>query len=188
MQIAPSTYYKARDKEPSTREQRDQQLMPVLLELWVKHRSVFGAAKLAKAANKIDCIDIGRDQTARLMKLLGIQGVSKKRKKVKTTKSDGSTRAPDLVDRQFEADKPNDLWVTDLTYVPTRAGMAYVCFILDVHARYIVGWTVAGNMKTEMVLDALEMAANDRDTNLKGLRLHSDAGSQAGFKWWSQHY
>jgi putative transposase len=90
-----------------------------------------------------------------------------------------AVRAPDLVCRNFTAERPNALWVTDLTYVPTRSGMAYVCFIVDAFSRMIVGWRVASNMKTDMVLDALEMARLHRGARrLVGLVTHSDAGSQ----------
>ena len=89
-----------------------------------------------------------------------------------------AARHPDLVKRDFTATGPNQLWVTDLTYVPTFAGIAYVCFIIDAFSRMIVGWRVASHMRTEMVLDALEMARWSRGTQLTGLRCHSDAGSQ----------
>ena len=114
------------------------------------------------------------------MRELGIEGVSRLRKKVFTTRADpDATRAPDLVNRNFVADRPDALWVTDLTYVPTRSGMAYVCFIVDAFSRMIVGWRVAANMKTDMVLDALEMARTARGgRRLIGLVAHSDAGSQ----------
>ncbi len=97
-----------------------------------------------------------------------------------TTRADpGALRAPDLVKRNFSTNRPNALWVTDITYVPTRSGMAYVCFIVDAFSRMIVGWRVASNMKTEMVLEALEMARRSRGgRRLVGLVTHSDAGSQ----------
>lgn len=106
--------------------------------------------------------------------------MSRRRKKVFTTRPDpDSLRAPDLVDRDFTADRPDALWVTDLISVPTRSGMAYVCFIVDAFSRRIVGWRVASNMKTDMVLDALEMARRSRgNRRLVGLVTHSDAGSQ----------
>jgi len=185
LQIAPSTYYAARDREPSARQQRDEELKPVLYDLWVKNRKVYGAIKLSKAATNAN-IDIGRDQTARLMREMGIRGVARKRSKITTTVSDDRKRPADLVDRNFVASKPDELWVTDLTYVPTRERMAYACFILDVYARYIVGWTVAANMKTEMVLNALEMASNTRGVNLQGLKCHSDAGSQFTSLRWTE--
>jgi putative transposase len=181
LQIAPSTYYaaKKRSVEPSARAVRDAVMMPILLALWLANRKVYGAQKLWKAARRAGH-DIGRDQVVRLMRQLGIEGVSRQRKKIFTTRPDPDAwRAPDLVDRNFTAAAPNRLWVTDLTYVPTRSGMAYVCFIVDAFSRMIVGWRVASNMKTEMVLDALEMARRSRGARrLVGLITHSDAGSQ----------
>jgi len=181
LEMAPSTYYAARRRAiaPSARAMRDAVMMQVLRVLWVANRKVYGAHKLWKAARRAGH-DIGRDQVARLMRELGIEGVSRLRKKVFTTRADpDATRAPDLVDRNFVADRPDALWVTDLTYVPTRSGMAYVCFIVDAFSRMIVGWRVAANMKTDMVLDALEMARTARGgRRLIGLVAHSDAGSQ----------
>ncbi len=181
LQVAPSTYYAAKRREsaPSARARRDAWLMPILFALWVANRKVYGAQKLWKAARRAGH-DIGRDQVVRLMRELGIEGVSRQRKKIFTTRQDPDAwRAPDLVDRNFTAAAPNRLWVTDLTYVPTRSGMAYVCFIVDAFSRRIVGWRVASNMKTEMVLDALEMARLSRGARrLVGLITHSDAGSQ----------
>ena len=181
LQMAPSTYYaaKARELSPSQRALRDAVMAQVLMVLWVTNRKVYGAHKLWKAARRAGH-DIGRDQTARLMRHLGIEGISRRRRKVFTTIADpDATRAPDLVNRQFTADRPDALWVTDLTYVPTRSGMAYVCFIVDAFSRRIVGWRVASNMRTQMVLDALEMARRSRGgRRLVGLVAHSDAGSQ----------
>jgi len=177
LQVAPSTYYATKTRPLSARAMRDAVLLPILLALWVTNRKVYGAHKLWKAARRAGH-DIGRDQVARLMKALGIEGVTRQRR-VRTTRSDPEAERPaDLVERDFTADGPNRLWVTDLTYVPTWAGIAYVCFIVDVFSRNIVGWRVAPNMRTEMVLDALEMARWRRGTRLEGLVAHSDAGSQ----------
>jgi putative transposase len=179
--VAPSTYYAAKQRQvaPSARAVRDAVMAQVLLTLWIANRKVYGAHKLWKAARRAGH-DIGRDQVVRLMRRRGITGVSRLRRKVFTTCSDpDAARAPDLVNRQFTADRPDALWVTDLTYVATRSGMAYVCFIVDAFSRRIVGWRVAANMKTEMVLDALEMARTSRGARrLVGLVTHSDAGSQ----------
>jgi putative transposase len=181
MQMAPSTYYAAKRRiiEPSARAVRDAVMLQVVFALWVANRKVYGAHKLWKAAQRAGH-DIGRDQVARLMRELGIEGISRRRKKVFTTIADpDAVRAPDLVNRNFKAAAPNQLWVTDLTYVPTRSGMAYVCFIVDAFSRRIVGWRVAANMKTDMVLDALEMARRTRgERRLVGLVAHADAGSQ----------
>ncbi|MFP4635934.1 MAG: IS3 family transposase [Nitriliruptoraceae bacterium] len=175
--LAASTYYAARSRVPSARSMRDAVLLPLLLALWIANYRVYGARKLWKAARR-EGHDVGRDQVARLMRQLGIQGVNRS-KKVRTTRPDeDAPRHPDLVDREFIAERPNALWVTDLTYVPTWSGVAYVCFIIDAYSRMIVGWRCAGNMRTQMVLDALEMARWSRGTQLEGLVCHSDAGSQ----------
>jgi putative transposase len=181
LQVAPSTYYAAKRRQvaPSARAIRDALMMQVLMALWVANRKVYGAHKLWKAARRAGH-QIGRDQVARLMRELDIEGISRRRKRIFTTVADpDAVRAPDLVNRNFTAAAPNQLWVTDLTYVPTRSGMAYVCFIVDAFSRRIVGWRVASNMRTDMVLDALEMARRSRGRRrLVGLVAHADAGSQ----------
>jgi putative transposase len=177
LQFAPSTYYAAKSRPPSARGVRDAILMPLLLALWIANYRVYGARKLWKAAQRAGH-DVGRDQVARLMRQLGIRGVNRS-KRVRTTRRDETAeRHPDRVDRKFVAQRPNELWVTDLTYVPTWSGVVYVCFIVDAFSRMIVGWRVATTMRTEMVLDALEMARWSRGTRLEGLVCHSDAGSQ----------
>jgi putative transposase len=175
--VAPSTYYAAKTRGPSQRAQRDAVLGPALVQLWEDNYCVYGAHKLWKTARRAGH-DVGRDQVARLMRAAGIEGV-RRGKRVRTTKPDpGAGRHPDLVKRNFTATAPNQLWVTDLTYVPTWAGVAYVCFIVDAYSRMIVGWRVASNMRTTMVLDAIEMARWSRGNTLPGLTCHSDAGSQ----------
>src|SRR5688500_12833568 len=174
LQFAPSTYYAAKNRPLSARALRDALMLPLLLALWQANYSVYGARKLWKAAQRAGH-DVGRDQVARLMRELGIRGVRRRRRLI-TTRRAG--RAPDLVKRNFSADRPNALWVTDLTYVATWAGVAYVCFIVDAFSRAIVAWRVASNMRTDMVLDALEMARWARGTRVEGLVAHSDAGSQ----------
>ncbi len=136
-----------------------------------------GPRKLWKTARRAG-IEIGRDQTARLMRRAEIQGVLRSKRVRTTRREEGAGRHPDLVGRQFTASAPNQLWVTDLTFVSTWAGVAYVCFIVDAFSRMIVGWRVAGHMRTPMVLDAVEMARWNRGLHHPGLRCHSDAGSQ----------
>lgn len=180
LQMAPSTYYaaKRRQREPSTRAISDAELMPILMALWVANRKVYGARKLWRAARRAGH-EIGRDQVARLMRELAIAGVTRRRRVFTTRPDPDAVRAPDLVNRDFTASGPNELWVTDLTYVPTRSGMAYACFIIDAFSRRIVGWRVAAHMQTSMVLDAVEMARRSRGSRrLVGLVAHSDAGSQ----------
>jgi putative transposase len=175
--VAPSTYYANKARAPSARDCRDAILGPALRQLWDNNYRVYGARKLWKAARRAGH-DVGRDQVARHMRAAGIAGV-RRGKQIRTTKPDpAAARHPDLVNRDFTATAPNQLWVTDLTFVPTWAGVAYVCFITDAFSRMIVGWRVAGHMRTSMVLDAIEMARWSRGKTLTGLRCHSDAGSQ----------
>jgi putative transposase len=177
LQVAPSSYYAARDRPLSARARRDAELTPRLVKLWKDNFQVYGSRKLWKAARRAG-IEIGRDQTARLMRAAGIQGVLRSKRVRTTRREQGAGRHPDLVGRQFTASEPNQLWVTDLTFVATWAGVAYVCFIVDAFSRMIVGWRVAGHMRTPMVLDAIEMARWNRGLHHSGLRCHSDAGSQ----------
>lgn len=175
LQVAPSSYYAAKTRAPSARALRDEELIPQLVEIWEANYRVYGVRKLWKAARR-GGIMIGRDQTARLMRVAGIEG-ARRSKRVKTTRpGPASSRHPDLVKREFTATAPNRLWVTDLTFVPTWAGVAYVCFIIDAFSRMIVGWRVASHMRTEMVLDAIEMARWSRGAHHEDLRCHSDAG------------
>jgi len=187
LQVAPSTYYAAKSPPASARARRDAELAPQLVALWENNYRVYGARKLCKAARRAG-LDVGRDQLARLMRAAGIEG-ARPTTRVRTTRADPvAARHPDLVAREFWAAAPNQLWVTDLTYVPTWARVAYVCFIVDAFSRMIVGWRVAAHMRTTMVLDAVEMARWSRGTRLDGLRCHSHAGSQPGLNRSSQHW
>ena len=177
LQVAPSTHYAARSRAPSARDRRDAVLIPLLVAIWEANFRVYGVRKLWKAARRAGH-DVGRDQVARLMGGAGIEGL-RRGKKRKTTKADpAAERHPDLVKRVFSAERPNALWVSDLTYVATWSGFAYAYFITDAFCRMIVGWRVASHMRADMVLDALEMARWRRGTFLEGLVSHSDAGSQ----------
>lgn len=175
--MAPSTYYDTKGRPPSARARRDTELGPTLVALWEDNYRVYGVHKLRKAARRAGH-DVGRDQVARHMRAAGITG-ARRGKRVRTTKPDPkAARYPDLVRRDFTAAAPNALWVTDLTFVPTWTGVAYVCFITDAYSRMIVGWRVAGHLRTTMVLDAIEMAGWSRGNTLVGLSCHSGAGSQ----------
>jgi putative transposase len=127
LQVAPSTYYAAKAWPASAHSARDAFLVPVLVPIWTANYSVYGAHKLWKAAQRAGH-DVGRDQVARLMKRAGTAGLRRGRAVVTTRRDPGADRAPELVKRHFVADRPNALWVTDLTYVATWAGVAYVCF------------------------------------------------------------
>jgi putative transposase len=145
--------------------------------VWEEYFQVYGARKCWKQLRR-EGHHVGRDRVARLMRELGISGVVRGKAKRTTIPEQRAVRPPDLVNRNFRAARPNALWVSDFTYVPTWSGTVYVAFVVDVYSRYIVGWRAATSMRTELVLDALEMAIWRRDELLDGLVCHSDAGSQ----------
>jgi len=179
--IAPSTYYehKARAANPERlppRARRDEALKPDIRRVWDENFQVYGAKKVWRQLNR-EQIPVARCTVERLMGVLALQGAVRG-KAYKTTIPDAATDRPaDLVQRQFQADRPNQLWVADFTYVATWSGVVFVAFVIDVFARRIVGWRVASSMRTELVLDALEQALWSR-TGTEGLVHHSDRGSQ----------
>ncbi len=187
LQIAPSTYYDAKGRPPSARALRDAELGPKLKVLWQRNYSVYGRRKLTVAARKAG-INIGRDQVARLMRAQDIRGASRSKKRFTTRCDPAQVRAPDLVNRDFTATRPNHKWVADFTYCSTWSGIVYVAFIIDVFSRRIVGWKASRTMTIPLALDALNMAAwTRRGVALDGLICHSDAGAQAGLNWSLQH-
>jgi putative transposase len=180
--IAPSTYYahRALTADPTrrcARAQRDALLRPEVRRVWDDNFQVYGAEKVWRQLGRED-IRVARCTVERLMRRLGIQGVTRGRAyKLTTVPDDTAPRPADLVQRAFTAVRPNALWVADLTYVATWAGFVYVAFVIDVYARRIVGWKVATTLRTDLALDALEQAIHarpDRD----GLIHHSDRGGQ----------
>jgi transposase InsO family protein len=183
LQIAPSGYwrYAARSKDPSKRcdrAKRDEQLWPQVQRVWDANRRVYGVDKVYKQMNR-EAITVARCTVERLMRKLGLQGV-RRGKHMRTTWPDPKAPCPlDRVNRQFKASRPNELWVSDFTYVSTWQGFVYVAFVIDVFARRIVGWRVSRSMRTDFVLDALEQAlyARRRERD-EGLICHSDRGSQ----------
>jgi putative transposase len=178
LEIAPSTYYAAKDRPPSQRCLDDAVLSEQIVRVWKENYEVYGARKVWLQLNR-EGIEVGRDRVERLMKYLLIGGV-RRGKKTKTTLRDAATSPslPDLVKRSFVAGRPNQLWVADITYVPTHTGFVYVAFVIDVYSRRIVGWGAATHLRTELPLAALDMAAFLRDERLGELVHHSDRGSQ----------
>jgi len=179
--IAPSQYYehKAREMEPARlppRLQRDQTLVPEIRRVYEENFGVYGVRKVWRQLDRED-FEVARCTVERLMRSLGLQGAVRGRR-CRTTIADDSTARPlDRVNRQFQASRPNQLWVADFTYVATWAGFVYVAFVIDVFARRIIGWRVARSMHAELVLDALEQALWSR-SGIKGVVHHSDRGSQ----------
>jgi putative transposase len=181
--IAPSTYHAhvAKRADPtrlSARAKRDDGLMPEVQRVFEENFRVYGVRKVWRQLKR-EGHDVARCTVARLMRLLGLQGVIRG-KPVRTTISDKATPCPlDHVNRQFKAARPNALWVSDFTYVATWAGFVYVAFVIDAYARRIVGWRVSRTAHAGFVLDALEQALHDRRPLRRGgLVHHSDRGSQ----------
>jgi putative transposase len=179
--IAPSTYYeaKAREADPTrlpARTQRDMQLSEEIRRVWVGNRSVYGARKVWRQLRR-EKIQVARCTVERLMRAEGLRGVVRGAH-VRTTLPDLVTERPhDLVQRDFHASRPNELWVADFTYVATWRGFVYVAFVIDVFSRRIVGWRAAASMRSDLVLDALEQALYDRETDARLIH-HSDRGAQ----------
>jgi putative transposase len=179
--IAPSTYYehKAREADPTRqppRAQRDAELCTEIQRVWEDNFRVYGARKVWRQLGR-EQFEVARCTVERLMRALGLQGVVRGRTCRTTVGDDALERPADLVNRQFTATRPNQLWVADITYVATWAGFVYVAFVIDVFARRIVGWRVANSLRTDLVLDALEQALWSR-RGTQGLVHHSDRGSQ----------
>jgi transposase InsO family protein len=170
-------YRAAKTRMPSVRQLRDELLVPEVARLHAENYGVYGRRKM-HALMRRQGWQIGRDQTARLMKLAGVEGV-RRSKRTSTTISDAAAVKPgDLVNRRFTAMAPRRLWVADITYVATWSGFAYVAFVTDVFSRRIVGWRVAATLKADILpLQALDMAAWDAGGDLAGLVHHADHGS-----------
>ena len=183
LQVAPSGYRKhaAQRRDLSRRCRRalrDERLIPQVERVWQANLRVYGADKVWKQLHR-EGTHAARCTVERLMRRLGLQGVRRGRS-VRTTVPDAAVPCPlDRVNRQFKADRPNQLWVSDFTYVSTWQGFVYVAFVIDVYARRIVGWRVARSMRTDFVLDALEQALYARRAERDGALVHhSDRGSQ----------
>jgi putative transposase len=188
--IAPSTYYAAKARQASARALRDERLKTEIKRVFEANYSVYGADKIWRQLNR-EGIRVARCTVERLMRDLGIAGARRGKKVRATVRDDGHQRAADLLNRDFTAPAPNRRWVADFTHVATWAGVVYVAFVVDVFSRAIVGWSAATNKRASLVLNALQMALWRRDRAgqiiHRGLIHHSDAGSQGGFNWSSQH-
>jgi putative transposase len=172
--VSPSGYYAWTKRQPSGRTRTDAALVAEIRAAHAASRGIYGAPRI-----QVDLaakgIRVGRKRVARLMSMAGLAGVSR-RKFVHTTVKGSGRQAPDLVDRNFTAERPNLLWVADITYIPTWAGFLYLAVVLDACSRRIVGWSMATTLATRLVLDALNMALAMRRP--KGVIHHSDQGSQ----------
>ncbi|BFV57647.1 hypothetical protein KCMC57_up27510 [Kitasatospora sp. CMC57] len=187
LDLSPSTYFARKQRPKSARRLRDEQLMPLIAQVHDESGATYGARRITRALRRKG-VEAARCTVERLMAELGIEGVIRGRRRRTTIPEPTAPRPPDLVDRDFTAERPDQLWLADMTYVRTWSGWVYVAFVLDVFSRTIVGWQVADHMRTELPLDALEMALwRRRIKKGSGLIHHSDRGSQGGFNWSSQH-
>jgi len=177
LQVAPSTYYAARNRPPCARRQRDAVLKVELRRVHAAHFGVYGARKLWRQLQREGTL-VARCTVERLMHELGLAGAVRGRVRRTTVADETALRPADLVARDFRAPVPNRLWVADLTYVRTWSGFAYVAFIIDAYSRYIVGWQASRSLRTDLVLAALEQALWVRKGPLSGLVHHSDRGVQ----------
>ena len=179
--IAPSTFYEHQsrvlnpERQPK-RKKRDIKLCEEIKRVWKENFCVYGARKIWRQLNR-ETIKVARCTVERLMKRMGLQGVVRGRRCKTTISNPRAVHPSDLVKRRFTATRPDQLWVSDFTYVATWIGFVYVAFVTDVFSRRIVGWRVSKSMSSELVLDALDQALWAR-TRPKGLIHHSDKGSQ----------
>jgi putative transposase len=182
--IAPSTYFrrKAEQRDPtkrSARAQHDDVLKAIIRRIWNENQQVYGPRKVWKQMGR-EQLYAARCRVRRLMRAMGLRGAVRGPAWVTTTQSRPDAPAPaDLVARNFTATRPNQLWVSDFTYVATWRGFVYVAFVIDVFARRIVGWRASASLRTDLALDALEQAIYDRcNTDTGDLVHHSDRGTQ----------
>ncbi|MCK6214869.1 IS3 family transposase [Micrococcus luteus] len=183
------SYRAAKRRPASERALRDELLIEELERIHAKNYSVYGVRKMHHAMVRAGW-EVGRDQVGRLMKAAGLEGVRRGRKPVTTKPTGEPDTRPDLVERQFTADGPHQLWVADITYVRILGGFCYVAFITDVYSRRVVGWAVSGSLHTAgLPLLALEHAlvSTGATRGRQGLIHHSDRGAQGGFNRSSQH-
>jgi putative transposase len=175
--IAPSTYHAAHHRPSSARAVRDAKLKGEIARVHAEHFGVYGARKVWRQLHR-EGITVARCTVERLMGELHLEGVRRGKPRRTTTPDAAAARPADLVERDFSAARPNQLWVADLTYVATWSGFVYVALVIDAFSRFIVGWQASRSLRTDLALDALEMAIRRRQAQLDGLVHHSDRGSQ----------
>jgi putative transposase len=175
LEVSPSGYYAWLARPPSPRTQANRELAARINAVHVDSRGTYGAPRV-RAELRASGLCVSRKRIARLMRLQGIQGISRRRRFRTTLRHKDARPAPDLVQRAFSADAPNKLWVADITYIPTNAGFTFLAVVLDVFSRRIVGWALASHLRTELVLQALEMALKSRQPSQ--VVHHSDQGCQ----------
>jgi putative transposase len=175
LEVSASGYYAWRKRAPSARARADAALKTRIRAVHKDSRETYGSPRI-HAELREEGTRVGRKRVARLMSQESLQGVSRRRGVTTTQRAENARPAPDLVDRDFTAEGPDQLWVADITYIPTWAGFLYLAVVLDAWSRRVVGWAMATHLRTELVLDALDMALWQRRP--EGVIHHSDQGSQ----------
>ncbi len=185
--VSVAAYYQRRTGRRSTRAVEDERLTARICELHAANYHAYGARRMWKALQRTG-EQVGRDRVARLMRTAGLEGAKRRGRPWRTTTPDPeAARRPDLVQRDFSAERPNALWVADLTYLRCWEGLVFLAFVIDVFSRRVVGWQFAPHMRTDLVLDALRMALHQRGPGAEvELIHHSDRGSQPGVNRCSQ--
>ncbi|WP_259059048.1 IS3 family transposase [Salinibacter ruber] len=175
LEVSTSGYYAWRKRPPSKRAQKDAMLTNRIRQIHDHSRGTYGSPRI-HAALQAEGIRVGKKRVARLMKEAGLRGISRRKRPSTTVSGDNGRPVPDLVDRDFTASRPDELWVADITYVPTQEGYLYLAVVIDAYSRKVVGWEMAGYLRSELVLEALNMATGQREPE-KTIH-HSDQGSQ----------
>ena len=179
--VSRSAHYERASGRRSPRRVRDEQLLATIRELHAGNFEAYGYRKMHLALGRAGVEDVGRDRVRRLMREHGIQGAKRRGKPWRTTVADpDAARRPDLVERDFTASGPDELYVADFTYLRCWEGMVYLAFVIDVYSRRVVGWQLTGHMRASLVCDALAMAVGTRPRHGADVKLihHSDRGSQ----------
>ena len=174
--VSKSGYYAWRSRPPSERRRQDALLTEKIREIHSRSRETYGYPRVHAELRSLG-IGCGRRRVARLMKAAGLRSCMRGKRRTTTRRDPRAAPAPDLLGRDFVAGRPNRIWLADITYIPTQEGFLYLAFILDTHSRRIVGWSMGSHMRTELVVDALEMAVWRRNPSA-GLVHHSDRGAQ----------
>ncbi len=186
LEVSASGYFAWRRRGPSARALSDATLTELIRAIHVRSRGTYGVPRVHAELLFDHGLRVGRKRVARLMRDAGLEGVHRRRA-FKTTKRDrDAAPAPDLVQRQFAPPGPDQLWVADITYLPTWSGFLYLAVVVDAWSRAVVGWSMAGHLRTELIIDALDMALWRRPA-ASGVIFHSDRGTQGGFNQSSQH-
>jgi putative transposase len=176
LEVSTSGYYAWRKRGPSRRAQEDAKLLARIKAIHKKSGATYGVPRIHAELVMAEGFRVGRKRVARLMRQAGIEGVHRRRRRSTTRRDESARPAPDLVDRDFNVEAPDRLWVADITYVPTMAGFLFLAVVLDAFSRRVVGWAMATHLRAELVIEALNMAVWQRDP--KSVIHHSDQGTQ----------